>query len=125
MSAGLIPAWGINRLWFSAGVFVGGLIMAGALGSDETMRFSWVSAIIAGLASAGAFLLCFDKEGDFHWYLALPAAGVAFLVAVTLKIPVLGGVAGLFFFLIVGYLAVLIRYIFLGLGNFIMPRVRR
>jgi len=123
--SGLIPAWGINRLWFSAGVFVGGLIMAGVLGSDETLRLSWVPAVIAGLASAGAFLLSFDREGDFQWYRALPAVGIAFLVAVALKIPVLGGVAGLFFFLIVGYLAVLIRYILLGLGNFIMPRVRR
>jgi hypothetical protein len=100
--SGIIPAWGPKRVWFSAGVILGGVGLAAAL----TPEIGAGRGITAGLISPITFLLAFDRVGDFKVVRAIPAILFAATVAIVLKIPVVGGFFGFIGFMIVGWLAV-------------------
>lgn len=116
-STGVIPPWGVNRIWFSAGVVLAGLALGAAFMLDETLHLSRPAAILAGLISAGAFLICFDRSGNWNWGLAVPGIAVAAITALVLKIPVAGGVVGFIVFLLIGYLAVGIRLLLVRMNR--------
>jgi hypothetical protein len=108
-TSGVVPAWGPNRTWFSMGAVLGGLALGVAMMQDETLHLSALVALAGGLLSAGAFLACFDRSGDWNWSLAIPAVGVAVIISLILKVPVAGGVIGFIGYMIIGYVAVGLR----------------
>ena len=91
----VIPAWGPERLWISVGVVIGGIAVGVAMARETDIEPEL--ALIGGIASACAFLFCFDRSGSWRWISVIPAVLLALLIARGPHVPVLGGVAGYLF----------------------------
>jgi RNA polymerase subunit RPABC4/transcription elongation factor Spt4 len=104
-TSGLIRSFGADRYWFNGGVIIAGLGIAAILAVEG---FTLGKALIAGIASAAAFIFCFDREGNWNFIRAIPAIGAVVLIAYVLKVPVIGGVAGFLLYYVVGSVAAFI-----------------
>lgn len=107
---GIIPEWGVDRIWFSAGVVIGNAGMIPFLMAEV----GTVYAITAGLISAVAFLLAFNMAGEFKIFRSIPGILFAGAGAVAFTIPLIGILGWFFAFIIAGWLMVGLIYIARG-----------
>jgi hypothetical protein len=104
---GFIPSG--SYTWFLAGVLLGGATVVPIATFVLMEGISPVVAWTGGIGSAVAFLLCFDKQGNWRWATAIPAIAVVAISAnvyhQTTGRPVaaVGGILGFVIYTVLGF----------------------